>query len=44
MKTRNYIQKNLHKFNKASVVLPKKGKGAKYNRQKNKVDNHAESA
>ena len=32
-KTFNPIAKNAWKFNKASVVLPKKGKGAKYNRQ-----------
>jgi len=37
----NPIKKNLNKFNKPSIVIPKKGKGAKYNRQENKGDNHA---
>jgi len=37
----NFVAKNLNKFNRPSVVLPKKGKGAKYNRQENKGDNHA---
>lgn len=40
--TFNPIAKNAYKFNKASVVLPKKGMGAKYNRQENKGDNHAD--